>query len=80
MIAMALFLVVFPWLYLKCTVRNSVFTTVGVSILCTMYCFLLYDNTIRFTGLAFQLVYPVLAGWLEKGKLKMPGLGPKQID
>ncbi|MBS1543770.1 MAG: hypothetical protein JST14_09070 [Bacteroidetes bacterium] len=79
MIAMALFLVALPWLYLKCTVRHSVFSTVGISILCTIYCFLLYDNTIRFTGLAFQLVYPVLAGWIDRGKLKLLVLKDKPI-
>jgi hypothetical protein len=57
---MGAFVIIFPWLFLKVIDRQSDFFITGWAILCTMYFFMSYDNTFRFTGLSFQLVYPVL--------------------
>lgn len=67
--AMAFFILVLPFLYLRLLQPTSPYFLTGLAILCTMYFFMVYDNTIRFTGLGLQLVYPVIAGWLQKRSL-----------
>lgn len=63
----------FYWLFIIIVYRlivpsNSSFYIVGLSILNTITMFNLFDNMIVFTGLSFQLVYPVLFMLLlEKG-------------
>lgn len=57
---MALFIIVFPWIYQKVIGPGSDFFITGWAILCTMYFFASYDNTFRFTGLSLQLAYPVV--------------------
>lgn len=57
---MALVVLVIPVLYAMLVPRSSPFFLTGFVILCVMYLFLAYDNTIRFTGLSFQLVYPIV--------------------
>jgi hypothetical protein len=71
MLTMAILLMILPWLYSKILPAGSPFFLTGTVILCTMYLFLAFDNTLRFTGLSFQLVYPVL---LHYGLQKFPGL------
>jgi len=66
MILMGVFLLLFPWFFLKVLNINSTFLVTGWAILCTMYFFASYDNTFRFTGLSFQLVYPVIFSLYEK--------------
>lgn len=66
MMLMAVFIIILPWLFLKVIDRQSDFFVTGWAILCTMYFFMSYDNTIRFTGLSFQLVYPIAFGYWEK--------------
>jgi hypothetical protein len=63
---MGVFLLFFPWFFLKLINVNSDFFITGWAILCTMYFFASYDNTFRFTGLSFQLVYPLLFSLYEK--------------
>jgi hypothetical protein len=65
MIIMAIFVLIFPLLYVKFVPSNQ-YTLTGVSILCTMYLFLFYDNTLRFTGLALQLIYPFALPTVER--------------
>ena len=59
LILMAVFVFVYPWMYHWLLPQNP-YTLTGLAILATMYLFLVYDNTIRFTGLGFQLVYPFI--------------------
>lgn len=66
MILMAAFILVFPWLFTVVIKPESDFFITGWAILCTMYFFMSYDNTFRFTGLSFQLVYPVVFALFEK--------------
>ncbi len=54
---MAIFISVYPWIYVWLLPRNP-YSQTGLAILASMYLFLVYDNTIRFTGLSLQLVYP----------------------
>jgi hypothetical protein len=66
MILMAVFVLVFPWLFVRVLKPDSDFFITGWAILCTMYVFMSYDNTFRFTGLSLQLVYPIGFALLEK--------------
>jgi hypothetical protein len=73
LIAMGIVVVMLPLIFLKVLPTESRFFLTALSILCTMYLFMMFDNTIRFTGLSFQLVYPLLLHygsgrlpWLEK--------------
>lgn len=59
-IVMAFVVLLIPWCYIKLIPIESPFFPASCAILSTMYLFLAYDNTIRFTGLSFQLVYPIL--------------------
>ena len=70
MIITALVVISIPLLFLKILPPSSNFFLCGWAILCTMYFFLMYDNTLRFTGLSFQLAYPVLFNWVSKAKIK----------
>jgi hypothetical protein len=71
MVILALTVAAIPWLYVKLIPSDSPFFLTGFSILCTMFLFLAFDNTIRFTGLSFQLVYPFLLHFISK---KFPGV------
>jgi hypothetical protein len=62
---MATFLAAFPIFFCWVLPPTSRFFVSGWCLLCTMYFFSVYDNTFRFTGLSFQLVYPVLLHWLD---------------
>ena len=68
-ILMGLVITLLPVLFLKLLPQSSDFFLSGWAILCTMYIFLVYDNTLRFTGLSFQLVYPLLLNWLANVRL-----------
>jgi hypothetical protein len=66
------FVLLIPLVYAKFLPVNS-YQLTGIAVLNTMYLFLFYDNTIRFTGLGLQLVYPFLlplaeraSGWVQK--------------
>jgi len=72
LVLMAVFLVVFPIAFVQVLPPTSKYFLPGWCILCTMYFFSVYDNTFRFTGLSFQLVYPVLLHWLDKKLARLP--------
>ncbi len=65
MFMISAFVLILPLIYLKMLPINRYYLT-GIAILNTMYLFLFYDNTIRFTGLGFQLVYPFVLPLVEK--------------
>lgn len=65
-ILVGVFMISIPFLYLKILDRNSDFFVTGWAILCTIFFFASYDNTIRFTGLSFQLVYPLILAVYER--------------
>lgn len=71
LVLMALFIVVFPIVFIRVLPPSSKFFLPGWGILCTIYFFSVYDNTFRFTGLSFQLVYPVLLHWLDKKDVRL---------
>lgn len=66
MIIMALFVLVLPLVYHKVLSPNNPYALTGIAILCTVYLFLVYDNTIRLMALGFQLVYPLAFPFADK--------------
>jgi hypothetical protein len=66
MFTIAAFILILPLVYVRLLPVNS-YQLTGIAILNTMYLFLFYDNTIRFTGLGLQLVYPFLLPLTERG-------------
>ncbi len=69
-IAMGMFVLVLPYVYIKLTISNP-YQTISVAILCTIYLLLAFDNTIRFMGLGFQLVYPLVFPLVENRLSKL---------
>lgn len=65
MFIMGAFVLIIPWMYFQILPVNQ-YSLCGLAILNTMYLFLMYDNTIRFTGLGLQLVYPFALPLAEK--------------
>jgi hypothetical protein len=63
MIGMAFVIIVFPVLYKTILPMETPYGVVGLAILTTLYFFMAFDNTLKFTGLSFQLVYPVAFGY-----------------
>ncbi|CAN5308705.1 hypothetical protein BH10BAC4_BH10BAC4_04540 [soil metagenome] len=66
MFLMAVFVLLLPLLYIRFLPSNQ-YQISAIAIVSTMYLFLFYDNTIRFTGLGLQLVYPFLLPLIERG-------------
>lgn len=65
-IGMGLFVLVLPIIYCRFLSNDNPFALTGYAVLCTMYLFLVYDNTIRLMGLGFQLVYPFVFAFAGK--------------
>jgi hypothetical protein len=63
---MAVFVLLVPLVYIQ-LLPNNQYQISAIAILSTMYLFLFYDNTIRFTGLGLQLAYPFLLPLIERG-------------
>ena len=69
---MSLFMVVFwifPFLYRLVVVKNPL-GIIGISTLCTVYFFSIFDNMFILTGLTFQIFYPILINFLDKTEIK----------
>lgn len=62
---MAAFVLILPCIYIRILPTNA-YGLSGLAIMNTMYLFLMYDNTIRFTGLGLQLVYPFVLPIAER--------------
>lgn len=60
MVIMAAVVLLVPVVYAKLVPIDSPFFLTGFVTLCTMFLFLGYDNTVRLTGLSFQVVYPIV--------------------
>ena len=66
-----------PVLYTRLVPPASPFFLSGLVIINTIFLFMIFDNTLRFTGLSFQVVYPILLhagmnrmGWIRTFLLK----------
>jgi len=60
LILMGIVILLIPTLFLKILPPASPFFLTAFAILSTLFLFMIFDNTISFTGLSFSLVYPVL--------------------
>ena len=60
MVLMAVVILLVPIIYLRILPPASPFFLPGLVIVNTIFLFMIFDNTIRFTGLSFQVVYPIL--------------------
>jgi hypothetical protein len=63
---MGILILAIPLMYRLIVTSESPFYLTGMCILSTMFLFLAFDNTIRFTGFSFQLVYPVILTYAVK--------------
>jgi hypothetical protein len=59
----------FPFMYCLAVSKNP-FGVIGISTLCTVYFFSIFDNMFILTGLTFQIFYPVIIDLIERIKLK----------
>lgn len=66
MIIMAAWVLILPWAYFKMLIADNPYRLTGLAILCTVFTFLVYDNTIRLMALGFQLVYPLAMPWVDR--------------
>jgi len=57
---MALYIAIFPIVYLS-LIKNTKFFVPGLVSLITIYMFLVFDNLFAFSAISFQLVYPLLS-------------------
>ncbi len=60
----------FVFTYIQFFTINSKYLIIAVSILCVMSVFNIFENMLNFTGLIFQLIYPVIFSFFEKRKVK----------
>jgi hypothetical protein len=65
---MSIITVAMPWLYTKIVAPESPYFLSGFAVLNALFLFMIFDNTLRFTGFSFQLAYPFLLGYLSRGK------------
>jgi oligosaccharide repeat unit polymerase len=63
-ITTGIFILLLPYFYNK-MLNDNPYQIISVAILCTTYLLLAFDNTIRFMGLGFQLVYPFVFPFFE---------------
>ena len=67
MILMLLVILVFPIIYLKYVVEShNPFYISSYCVICCMYFFFFFDNMFVFSGLSFQLIYPIVYSMLNK--------------
>ncbi|MGL5414437.1 MAG: O-antigen polymerase [Clostridium sp.] len=62
--------IIFYLIYLKLLKRNTVYYKIGIAMLCTLSLLSVFNNMIRFSGMSFQLLYPVLIPFLKRLKFK----------
>jgi hypothetical protein len=63
LLLMSIVILLVPLGLYKLLPASSPFFLTGLAILNTIFLFMMFDNTLRFTGLSFQLVYPVALTW-----------------
>lgn len=73
LLLMAVAIICLPLMYFKAIAPSSPFFLTGLATLNTIFLFMVFDNTIRFTGFSFQMVYPLLLNlglarfeWIKK--------------
>lgn len=69
MVYMMMFYLVFPVFYLILIAKNQL-GVIGISVLCTVYLFSIFDNMFILSGLSFQIFYPIIFILAKNIKLK----------
>ena len=69
-----LFYVVILYFYIVSIPRTSKYFVSGLAVLSVMSIFNMFENMINFSGLSFQLVFPLILSRLEKYKFKLISL------
>jgi hypothetical protein len=57
---MAIIIMLLPIVYCWLVPQSSPFFLSGFAVLGTIYLFMIFDNTLKFTGFSFQLIYPII--------------------
>jgi oligosaccharide repeat unit polymerase len=70
-IILFLFFVATTFLYLFALRKSSDYYVVGIAILSTLALYNTFDNMYAFTGLNFQLIYPLLLGYIRIPKITL---------
>lgn len=70
MTLMSFFILATPIVYLGLVRKQNPFYVTATSILGSLYLFLVFDNMFTFSGLSFQLIFPLLLGRLFRSKEK----------
>jgi hypothetical protein len=63
-----IYILLFPLVYFILLKNDSRYFPTAVAIITTVYLFMFFDNTFRFSGLILQLFYPIAFNFLEKRK------------
>ena len=71
------FVLFFPLFYKGLIRKSNPFYISSISILCSLYVFLVFDNMFTFTGVGFQLVYTIVFGKIFNSKLILRGIPNK---
>jgi hypothetical protein len=64
LVLMAVIILLIPLAYVKILPVSSPFFSTGFVTLNSIFLFMVFENTVRFTGFSFQMVYPVLLHFL----------------
>lgn len=62
--------IIFYLIYMKLLKKNTVYYKIGIAMLCTISLLSVFNNMLRFSGMSFQLLYPVLIPLIKKIKFK----------
>jgi hypothetical protein len=65
-VIMVVLISIIPVIFFKLLPTNSPFFLTGLAILNTMFLFMVFENTLTFTGLSFQMTYPIILTWASK--------------
>ncbi|MBE9663740.1 oligosaccharide repeat unit polymerase [Mucilaginibacter myungsuensis] len=68
MVFLLFLFLLFPLIYSIVVSKNPV-GILGISILCTIYFFSIFDNMLTTTGLSFQILYPIIFNFIAKLKI-----------
>lgn len=78
-VSIFLFYILFIYCYLKGLSRNSKYFISALAILCVISVFNMFENMLNFSGLIFQLVYPMFFSFLDKCNIKFVDFNPKRL-
>ena len=75
-----LFYIVLMYLYVMSISKNSKYFISAIAILSVMSIFNMFENMINFSGLSFQLIFPLILSRYEKYKFKFVGFTLRGVN